>query len=114
MPATLCAWVDGHFAAATVEAEREKLAGAETQIAWLLVGGIRIRLAAMPQLKEKAVAASHQVIYHLVIYHVPFYLPFLYSLRSYDLLRRMGRLVVCHWSFKTSLRHWFSVLIGMK
>ena len=70
MPATLCAWVDGHFAATTVEAEREKLAGAETQITRLLVGGIRIRLAAMSQLKEQAVAASHQVIYHFFIHFV--------------------------------------------
>lgn len=43
----------------------------QAQVAWLLVRGIRILLATMPQLVQEAVATRHQ-IYHFVMYHLRF------------------------------------------
>ena len=51
-----------HLAVLAVERQAKQLARTQAQVTRLLVFRIRIRLAAMPQLKEQAVFARHQRI----------------------------------------------------
>jgi hypothetical protein len=52
-------FVYGHLAGFTIEMERQHFTRTETQEARLLIFGIRIRLAAMPEFKQQAVLAGH-------------------------------------------------------
>ena len=55
-------FVNGHLAVLAVKMECQHLTGTQTQVPRFLVLRIRIRLAAVPEFKQQAVFASHQMI----------------------------------------------------